>query len=400
MPIITSSRAYQVTYPDGVFDLDLALRWIHLLVNSESKSIWEIRRKLNPANLEKELAPAFMRLPVIEADTTGVGKPVPFYRNWLEHPDPDTSFWQESDDSGRVPPLTTPVHLVSGWYDFMLRSLLQDYQTLKETDNSPYLTIGPWFHVSPGCFLEGVKEGINWFDAHIKGQKNRLRQKAVRYFVMGAEEWREVKSWPPETRQTRYFLQGNKELSVEVPDPNASPDHYHYDPANPTPVLGGYSISAAAGPKDQREIEARPDVLVYTSPPLNQALEINGWVKLELFVKSSLEHTDFLGRLCDVYPDGRSINICEGLLRVKPGIGEVQPDGSLKLEIDLLATSQQFKAGHSIRLQVASGGHPHWNRNLGTGEPIATATQMKVADQTIFHDADHPSALILPLNFS
>jgi len=400
MPIITSSKSYSVTYPDGIFDLDLALRWSRLIINSESRSLREILRNMNPVNEEKALAPAFLHLPVTEADQIAIGKPVPFYREWLENPRPNIPYWQQSDDSGRVPQINVPVHLVSGWYDFMLRQLLYDYQTLKEAGNPPYLTLGPWFHVSPGNFLEGLKEGISWFDAQLKGDKSRLRQKAVRYFVMGVEEWHEAESWPPASQETHYFLQGNKGLSLESPATNSAPDYYRYDPANPTPVLGGPSISAAAGPKDQRELETRPDVLVYTSAPLKQAVEINSWVKLELFVKSSLEHTDFLGRLCDVHPDGPSINVCEGLLRVEPGIGTVQPDGSLKLEIDLWATAQQFKVGHSIRLQVASGGHPHWNRNLGTGEPVATATRMEVADQTIFHDADHPSALILPVSFS
>jgi putative CocE/NonD family hydrolase len=400
VPIITSSQAHQVTYPDGVFDLDRALHWSYLVTNLGGpihQSIWKILRKLQTANQEKELAPAFLHLPLIEADRVAIGRQVPFYRNWLYQTRATDSYWEKSDHSGIVPRVVAPVHLVSGWYDFMLRELLHDYQKLKDAGQSPYLTIGPWYHVSGGCFVEGLRSGIDWFDAQLKGEKSRLRQKAVRCFVMGANEWREAESWPPASRETRYFLQGQGKLAQEMPATSCAPDHYRYDPAHPTPVVGGTLLTTFAGPKDNRELEARPDVLVYSTLPLEQEVEINGWVKLELFVKSSLEHTDFFGRLCDVYPDGRSINICDGLSRVEPGKGEAQPDGSLKLEIGLWATAQRFRLGHCIRLQVSSGAHPHWTRNLGTSEPFATATRMLAADQTIYHDAAHPSALVLPV---
>jgi putative CocE/NonD family hydrolase len=123
-------------------------------------------------------------------------------------------------------------------------------------------------------------------------------------------------------------------------------------------------------------------------------------VRLELYAQSTLQHADFFGRLCDVQPDGKSINVCDGLVRIKPGEGEQQPDGSSRLEIDMWATAYRFRLGHSIRLQVSSGAHPRWNRNLGTGEPIATTTTMLAAEQTVYHDREHPSAVILPVSVS
>jgi hypothetical protein len=152
-----------------------------------------------------------------------------------------------------------------------------------------------------------------------------------------------------------------------------------------------------AGAVDNRPLEARPDVLCYTTPPLERALEVIGPVRLELYVRSSLAHTDFFGRLCDVSPDGRSTNICDGLFRVEPGRGEAQPDGSLRLEIGLWATAHRFLPGHCLRLQVSGGAHPRWSRNLGSGEPPATGVRLTIADQTVYHDAAHPSALVLPV---
>jgi putative CocE/NonD family hydrolase len=203
-------------------------------------------------------------------------------------------------------------------------------------------------------------------------------------------------SWPPPAWETRYFLQPHAGLSQHEPPVRAAPDHYRYDPADPTPSVGG-TLLLTGGPRDNRQLEARPDVLCFTTAPLDADLEVIGLVSLELYVCSSLEHTDFAGRLCDVHPDGRSINICDGLLRLNPGTDGVQPDGSRRIRIDLWATAHRFRRRHRLRLQVSSGAHPRWSRNPGTGEPIGTATSMVAADQTIYHDGAHPSALVPPV---
>jgi len=217
----------------------------------------------------------------------------------------------------------------------------------------------------------------------------------VRLYILGADEWREMEAWPPPNPTTRLFLQPHGLLSPEPPA-DSPPDRYRYDPADPTPNLGGGLLFPPAGPVDNRPLEARPDVLVYTTPPLKQDLEVIGPVRLQLYVRSSLAHTDFFGRLCDVHPSGRSINICDGLFRIEPGKGERLPDGTLRIEVDMWATACRFRRGHRLRLLVASGAHPRWARNLGTGEPAATATRMAVAEQEVYHDPEHPSALLLP----
>jgi putative CocE/NonD family hydrolase len=149
---------------------------------------------------------------------------------------------------------------------------------------------------------------------------------------------------------------------------------------------------------DNRGLESRSDVLVYTTPPLQRDVEVVGPVRLELYARSSLDHADFFGRLCDVYPGGgKSVNVCDGLFRLAPGKGEPQPDGSTRMEIDMWATAYRFRRGHRIRLQVSSGAHPRWNRNLGTAEPIATATTILAAEQSIYHAREHSSAVVLPV---
>ncbi|MCP4196906.1 MAG: CocE/NonD family hydrolase, partial [Proteobacteria bacterium] len=175
------------------------------------------------------------------------------------------------------------------------------------------------------------------------------------------------------------------------------PDHYRYDPGDPTPAVGGALLALkGAGPVDNRQLELRADVLCFTTAVLDRAVEIIGAVRLDLSVSSSLAHTDFFGRLCDVDRKGISTNVCDGLFRIEPERGEGLPDGIRRLSVDMWWTAYRFQPGHRIRLQVSSGAHPRWNRNLGTGQPQASDTSMAIADQTIYHDTGHPSALIMP----
>jgi putative CocE/NonD family hydrolase len=397
VPIVTSSQLQSILYPDGVFDLGLALRWLGIFqALDQRRSLLAAPRLLS--RVERTITPGFHQLPLSMADAVALGAPVAFYRMWLEHHRPDDAMWQYAAQIADPAQIVAPVHLIGGWYDFFLRGLLADYAGLRAVGRTPYLTIGPWFHFSNAMVtLGGLREGLIWFDAHLKGNDRSLRQKPVRLFVMGANEWREMDDWPPPAQSTRYYLHPARWLAQEPPHAVSSSEHYRYDPADPTPAVGGTQFSPWAGPRDNRKLEARSDVLTYTTAPLDSLLEVIGPVCLELYVRSSLDYTDFFGRLCDVYPDGRSINVCDGLYHVEPGSGQPQPDGSLRIEIDLWATAHRFRPGHRIRLQVSSGAHPRWTRNLGTGEPVGSGTIMKTANQTVYHDSSHPSALVLPV---
>jgi putative CocE/NonD family hydrolase len=286
---------------------------------------------------------------------------------------------------------------VAAWHDIFLNGQLADYEALCKAGQSPYLTIGPWTHMDLAVQWETLRQSLDWFDAQLKGQLEKLRPRPVRLYVMGANEWRDFDSWPPPARLTPHYLGANGRLTSTLASTDSPPDHYTYNPADPTPNVGGALLSRHAGSKDNRELEARADVLTYTSDPLTEPLTIIGPIWLTLYVQSSLAYTDFVGRLCDVQPDGRSLNICDGFLRIEPIQGTAMSDGTHCIELPLTPTAYQFQPGHSIRLQVASGAHPYIARNLGTGELLTHGTEMVTADQTIFHDTSHPSHLSLPV---
>ena len=415
--MVASSENYSVTHPDGAFGLETRLRWaqgMHLQNRLHSRPFWEKLAQRFSGRQERRLQAAFAHLPLLEADTVAAGEPIPFYRDILTHDQPEGPFWAARDHSKAITATSAQVHFVGGWYDYYLRGLLRDYATLKAAGHVPYLTIGPWFHGQPGGLMTGLREAPAWFDAHLKGDRRPLRHKPVRIFVMGADEWRELDDFPPPAREIRYYLHAQARLATDPPAEPLSADCFRYDPMDPTPALGGAFLGfRGAGPQHNHPLEARPDVLCYTTPPLARELEIIGPVRLELFAHSSLPSTDFFARLCDVAPDGRSTNICDGLERIEPGLGEAQADGGpmgiprrlsgqgseacLRLEIDMWATAYRFQRGHRLRLQISSGAHPRWSRNLGTGEALASGVGAAVAEQTIYHDAARPSALVLPV---
>lgn len=398
VPCITASQFYNITYPDDNFGLDTVLRWtaiIEAMDRRRERNTLDNMRRFSRQN--ELLEPAFAHLPLNETDRVLFGETLPLLQQRLSGDSENDQYWREVDHRSNVARTQASVHFIGGWYDLFLRDLLCDYATRRDSGSESYLTIGPWYHTDLRNMLDSMRLGIDWLDVHLKGDGDKLRTSPVHIYVMGADEWRETNRWPVPAQETRYYLHSNQRLSLEPPAGEMQPDRYIYDPADPTPALSGPTLAMDARPVDNRSLEARRDVLIYSTPVLTQDVEVIGAVRLELYVHSSLEYADFFGRLCDVHPDGRSINICDGLFRIKPGKGERQPDSSLRIEVDMWATANRFKRGHRIRLQVSSGAHPRWNRNLGTGEPIAHATRMCIAQQTIYHDATHPSALVLPV---
>ena len=403
VPLVTQSN--MVDLADNGHALDLILRWMFIIdtMSAPGLPVWERVRRLMQCEVQnKALAPGFNHLPLSTADEVVLGKQVPFYQDWVAHFNhEDDPYFDLVDLKPAIAGLPQAIHFIGGWYDVFLGGLLQDYALQKAAGKSPHLTIYNWGHYDLAKQAGTMREALAWFDVHLKGKENGLPDKSVKLFVMGAEEWQEFDAWPPVHEARSYYLQGDGErngrLSPINPPQNNMPDQYHYDPADPTPNLGGALLSTDAGAVDNGELEARPDVLIFTSPPLLNALTIIGPVKATFYVQSSSEFTDFFARLCVVEENGRSLNLCDGLLRLEPGKGEPQPDGSLRIEIDMAATAYQFQPGQSIRLQVSSGAHPRIGRNLGTGEPILTSTRMVVQEQTLFHDGKRPSMVVLPV---
>ncbi len=380
-------------YPGGSFSFHGALSWIATTAIQESSSIL----KSMLSNPYKKINPVINHLPLQNAVELAIGKSIPHWQDWLKHNNPEDEYWKQSDFRKSLTELSIPVNMIGGWYDIFLPWQLRDYAVLRGAGNQPFLTIGPWVHDDMSVMGMAVHEAITWFNAHLSGDRSELRKEPVRLFIMGINEWQNFSDWPPSGSQLqRWHLQTNSSLSPDA-STESEPDHYRYDPNDPTPVVGGTFLGPNSGPQKNNDLESRSDVLVYTSAKLEQDLEVIGPIQAELYVHSNLEYTDFFARLCDVNSSGKSINICDGILRIAPGKYKVESDGCIKIIINLWPTAYRFLRKHRIRVQVSSGAHPRFVRNFGTGEPLATATKLIIAEQTIYHDPTHPSAIILPV---
>jgi len=401
VPIITHSHLME--YHDNGFPLDLLLRWMFQIVTMDDPTlgVWERLQRINSGVIQDRfLREAFMHLPMQTADELVIGKIDPLYRE-MSSADPTHPVWQQVDLRATVP-AAPPAAFVSGWYDLFLDGLLDDYTAQAQAGRQPRLVVGPWHHMEYGYMSIAFTEALRWYAAHLRDEPLAAEVKPVRLYVMGANRWREFEQWPPPSQPLRLHLHGSGaaktgRLFVHKPPADTPADVYLYDPADPTPNLGGPKLADGAGIVDNRPLERRKDVLVFSSIPLRQDVEFVGPVKLELYVRSSLPTADFFGRLCVVERSGRSTNICDGNFRLEHGRGEPQPDGSVRITVALSSTAYRVKAGQRIRLLVASGAHPRFARNLGIPGNQALTTDMQAAQQTVLHDAAHPSALVLPV---
>lgn len=388
----TSSWFRDLVYPGDVLALETMLAWCAGIEVQERGWFSVLRAERSQPAV---LAPALQTLPLSKADTAAVGHEVPYWQEWLAHEAREDDYWSAIDfrDAAEVAP---PAAMVGGWYDLFLPYQLQDFARLRAAGRTPRLLVGPWTHSSPGALRALVADSLDWAAVHLRGRASS-RRSDVRVFVMGTDEWCDLDEWPPPSAPTRYHLRPGFGLGADAPQPSAA-DFYRYDPADPTPSIGGAGLKAGtSGPQDQRAREDRADVLTYTTDVLLQDLIVIGEVCGEIWLESSLEHTDLVLRLCDVDPSGTSTNISDGIVRLPSPAAEPQPDGTVKVVVPCFPTAMTFRRGHRIRLQVSSGMHPFWARNTGSGEPVATASTLRVADQLVHHDPAHPSALILPV---
>ncbi len=361
------------------------------------------------------------------------GEIAPYFLDWLDHPAYD-NYWRQWSIEQNYSSIRVPALTVAAWYDIFQGGSLRNYRGMKlyagteeaRTQQRLLITIGG--HSGSGQKIGTVDFGpaaaeydenavtLEWYDYLFKGKVNEFAtEKPVKIFVMGENKWRYESTWPLErTRPTRYYLHsagkansnsGDGTLST-VAERSQATDKIVYDPANPVPTVGGPlccdSAHLAPGPRDQREVESRPDVLVYTTPPLEQDLEVTGEVSLDLYAKSSALDTDFTGKLVDVWPNGFAQNLTEGILRARyrESTSEAKPIIPGKIyhyKIDLWATSNVFLKGHEIRVEVSSSNFPRFDRNLNTGKSAADGSVFVKATNTIYHDANHPSAIILPV---
>ncbi|HEY4202943.1 MAG TPA: CocE/NonD family hydrolase [Devosiaceae bacterium] len=391
---ITSAEFRSVVFPGGAVHLGLWLSWLQILESLRRSRFFTFRHMVS-GDIDRRTLAASMTLPLLEADVAAVGREVPFWRHWFNDAVDDGPFWHAMDHRHRIGADTPPNFFMSGWYDFMIDQLLRDYRALIDLGHKPHLTVGPWFHTSNMLQALSLKETLIWMRTHLLGDATGLRSKPVRLHISGDNHWRDFDAYPPGAPALRTLFPGLNHTLATEPPIASEPDSYTYDPADPTPNIGGAMFAfVGAGPKNNAGRENRLDVLSYTSEVLDKPLTIIGNCGLRLYAKASVPHADFFVRLCDVSRRGVSTNICDGLIRVTPDT-PVTADG-WQLDISLHATAHTFRPGHRLRLQISSGAHPRFARNLGTPDPIGSATRMVTNQIVIFHDAQRPTALTLP----
>lgn len=390
---VTASQFRDAAYVGGAFALESTLMWITLTVSVDGP-FGGAAALLAPRRTRRA---ALSGRPLGEMDTLSAGRDLPFFQEVLSHhADPET-YWATRDFSASVGEVEAAVTMVGGWYDVFLPWQLKDYAAMRAAGRRPYLTIGPWYHTDLRHGRAANADALAWFRAHLLGDPSGLREQPVRLYVTGAGEWRDYPDWPvPGMREQRWHLQPGLALSPDNPSPG-EPDRYRYDPAHPTPALGGVVLLGNSEPRDNRRLEARRDVLVYTGPELREDTDMIGPVRAELYVRTSTEHADVVVRVCDVHPDGTSYDVCDGVRRLLPGSPLADADGVRRVLVDLWPIGHRFRRGHRIRLQIAGGAYPRIARNLGTGEPLGTGSAMVTCEHEVFHDPARPSAVVLPL---
>jgi len=349
-------------------------------------------------------------------------------KTWVAHSTED-DYWKARDLTARWKQVNAPAVHVGGWYDIFTQGTIDaflGYQTRggKGARGRQKLIMGPWTHgvnqQKAGQFTfppNAVKppnefgDQWRWYAHWLQGEDNGIdREPAVAYYVMGdtvdpnapGNVWRTASSWPPPSKPTPYYFRADHTLSPTKPEQKETFLEYAYDPKNPVPTTGGNHLTLPSGAMDQKAIEIRPDVLVFTSAPLQEPLEVTGRVRVRLWVSSDAPDTDFTAKLCDVYPDGRSMNICDGILRARfrkslraPEM--MQPGKVYPIEIDLWSTSILFNKGHRLRVQVSSSNAPAYDPNPNTGEPFRASGKTRVAHNRVYLDRRRPSHILLPI---
>ncbi|MCC6382880.1 MAG: CocE/NonD family hydrolase [Dehalococcoidia bacterium] len=437
-PGLTASDYYDGwTYQGGAFALGFNLAWTAALLALPDLA----RASLPPDDLRSLMAgltavvfdhwPALRHRPLADLPAFAHDVVAPYYREWLDHPTRD-AYWEAVNVEAAHPRVHTPAFNLGGWFDLFIRGTLRNFAGMRRDGpteiarSGQKLLVGPWSHgvmlaAQSGQTVFGAQAQVlledlhlRWFDHWLKDAPNGVdRDAPVRVFVMGENRWAEFSDWPPPAARTEaWYLHSNGAAATAAGDgvlspekPGAErPDHFLFDPANPAPTVGGplfpYPLDLPPGQFDQAEVERRPDVLCYTSAPMDRPLQVVGPVEVRLWVAGSEPDTDFTAKLLDVAPDGEALNLCDGILRTRyrNGFGApdfLRPGEAVALTIDLAGTAHLFRAGHRIRLEVSSSNFPRFDANPNTGSPVSREEECRVALNTVFHDAARPSQVAL-----
>ncbi len=414
VPVVPFDNAYDIAYTGGAFQLALLMGW--------GTAVGGVT--LSPEKLQE----AFKHLP-LRTFGDQFEKPVPFLKDWVQHSTYD-DYWKRRSIENRHSEVTVPILNIGGWYDIFSKITLEMSGKVRASSRdravrrNQFVIIGPWAHGvgvrKVGDLDFGAEAALNigerqfkWFQYWLKEGETGVQDWPAYYlFVMGENRWHAENEWPlKRTELVSYYLhssgkanssKGDGSLGTRKPD-QEKPDDYVYDSKTPVPTVGGNNlVGAPAGPLDQQQVEERQDVLVYSTSALEQDTEVTGPVKLVLYAASSARDTDFTGKLVDVHPDGKAYNLCDGILRARYRQGMeapalLEPGKAERFEIDLGVTSNVFKRGHKIRLEVSSSNFPRFDRNPNSGNAFGTDTELLTARQTVFHDQERPSHLLLPV---
>jgi putative CocE/NonD family hydrolase len=432
-PVVTASNYHENwTYQGGAFEQWFNQSWTSGLAQDTANRA--LKKAANA--LEADNVLPLSKFPVFNIGAVDGEKLThelaPYYLDWLAHPNYD-AYWKQWSIEENFGSIQVPALMIGAWYDIFLGGSIRNYLGVRAHGGTEDARIKTQLVVLIGGHSGfGRKVGevdfgpdapfdenaimLDWYDHLFKGKQNQFANgKPVKIFVMGVNKWRDEASWPLErAKETRYFLHsggkansagGDGALTTEAAREETA-DSFVYDPAKPVPTVGGPlccdPVHLPPGPRDQSQVEARQDVLVYSTPPLEQDVEVTGQLTLDLFAKSSAVDTDFTGKLVDVGPDGKAINLTEGILRVvyRDGMNEpkpIEPGKVYEYKIDLWSTSNVFLKGHKIRVEVSSSNFPRFDRNLNTGKSAGDSATFVKATNTILHDSEHPSALVLPV---
>lgn len=419
-PVFGSLALDQVLYRGGVFCLSF-LQWALV---SHGRTVRDAGGF--------DLAHIARHMPAIEAADAALGERVEFYREWRSHP-PGDGYWDRlTGGPSGLERIGAPALVVAGWYDMFAVAQLDDFERLRRHPNEAVrrgskLLVGPWNHTFYGPHhaaygieadvAEGgrprelLREMMRWLAFALQDADNGWAERApVRLFVMGENVWRDEAEWPlaRAVREAFYLHSGGNAntaggdgtLDRSHPDGEERPDTFVFDPRDPAPAAGGSHIGS--GPAEQAAVERREDVLVYTSAPLAQPLEITGPIALTLFVATDAPDTDFTGKLTDVFPDGRSFVLSDGIARIRHHAGTdgsepPAPGETVALDIAMSPVSVLLREGHRIRLQVSSSNFPCYAANPNMGADDALATETRRAAQRVYHDSARASFVTLPI---
>ena len=419
-PTVTTSEYYDTwTHHGGAFQLGFLLRWAldtaYITVATRPDRAAE-----RPA-LERAIADVanlYWKLPL--RSLAGLTPALEPFVEWLDHPERD-GYWRATAVNERYDAIRVPGLHIAGWFDIFLKGSLENFSALQDARGDQRLIVVPWGHQAPNEFMgdlwfgraahPGVvgldREQIAFFDEHLKGRPAAGRA-PVQIFVMGANVWRDEHEWPlARAVPTRFYLRDGGRLTREPPAGDTSAA-FDYDPRDPVPTVSGNTLILGngffQGPRDRRAVEQRPDVVLYTSDVLEEDVEVTGPLLATLNVATSAPDTDFTVALVDVHDDGRAIGVADGILRLRyrDGFEEArlaEAGEVYEIEVDLVATSMLFPAGHRIRVEVSSSNFPRFDRNPNHGAVIADATEadLTVATQRVFHEQRRPSYITLPV---